>query len=205
MNDVLGSRVSAAGCDGESACRRGSATGESVSWANASNAPLNRSFVAPRSRCFRPFGDGAKREPEGGPPAEPGGGLERDVEDPGGREAARLINVRRMSRVDVGRPRTRRGGGPRFVAPDAALAPPPRWPSALARRVDEALGLKPSVPASVPSISGDERDDHSLVLSAAVAWGAGHFSTYNADLRRMKTFAGINIGTPDQTLKRLQR
>jgi len=58
---------------------------------------------------------------------------------------------------------------------------------------------------TVTAIAGDERDDHLLVLSAAVAWGAGHFSTYNGDLRRMKTFAGINIGTPDQILKRLQR
>lgn len=58
---------------------------------------------------------------------------------------------------------------------------------------------------TVTAIADDERDDHLLVLSAAVAWGAGHFSTYNADLRRMKSFAGINISpTPDQILKRLQ-
>lgn len=53
---------------------------------------------------------------------------------------------------------------------------------------------------AIVNLEGKSRDDHLMLLSAAVEWGAGYFSTFNSDLRRMKHFGDVRIRTPRQIL-----
>jgi len=97
----------------------------------------------------------------------------------------------------------------RQIVHDHASVRPERFPAAAARWANHKFDLLESSDfrhfevrqhPTISMIPAAQQDDHLFLLSAAVAWGAEFFSTYNTDLRRMRAFGSVRIGNPEHIL-----
>jgi len=126
------------------------------------------------------------REPEGGPPADLGGGVAREAEAQATAEADRSIDRSMyggLSRIDVGRPWTRRGGGPRCEGSRAHRRSAPARvahgvPNRIGRQRREAAAPGSAVSAQVserrPCLDGNALRDIGALIPAHPGRVVGH-------------------------------
>jgi hypothetical protein len=95
----------------------------------------------------------------------------------------------------------------RRLIQDHAQTRPEKFSASAARRAEAQLRFLESDRCSnfevrphptIRTLDGVVRDDHLILLAAAVEWGAEYFCTFNQDLRRMRAFRTVQIRSPKQ-------